>query len=124
MGEIRTIRNVSALSVRGASERGHCREATAINLISRDETETNILGDEQISKVLIIRSASQNRSTWASLRLFRKSLSPSVEKKGLASQKKNTCNNPPFFACPAHLHLEQPWRRFSTMWCVLATLTR
>ena len=45
-----------------------------------DETKTNILGDEQISKVLIIRSASQNRLTWESHVRFTRRPSPSVEK--------------------------------------------
>ena len=81
MNEIRTIRNVSALTVRGVQGREHCREddgdrTTAAGM----KPKTNILGDEQISKVLIIRSASQNRLTWASHVLFTRRLSPSVEK--------------------------------------------
>ena len=97
MYEIRTIRNVSALKIRCASERGHCREVTAINLSRRDETKIKNFGNEQISKVLIIRSASQNRVTWTSPGLLTRSLSPSVEEEEPHLKKDvNTNKTPPF----------------------------
>ena len=49
MSEIRTIRNVSALKIRGVRGRGHCREVTAFNHSRRDETKTKIFGNEQIN---------------------------------------------------------------------------
>ena len=55
-----------------------------------DETKTNILGDEQISKVLIIRSASRNRLTWAGLGLFTKApeaIRGKIKEPGIAKKK-------------------------------------
>ena len=98
MYEIRTIRNYSALKIRCASERGLCREVTAINLSRRDETKTKNFGNEEISKVLISRSASQIRFTWASPGLFMRSLSPSVEEEepGISKKDVTTNKNTPF----------------------------